>query len=174
MLARLFSRPTNLLILDEPTNDLDVETLELLEELLVNYQGTLLVISHDRAFLNSVVTSTWVFEGEGQINEYVGGYDDWLRQRPQPAIESNTKNTAAKGKTAVKPRKLSYKEQRELDSIPGEIDQLEAEQAKLQAALADGSLFVNDAALAAAHSERLNVIDERLLFLIDRWAALEA
>ncbi len=174
LLARLFSRPTNLLILDEPTNDLDVETLELLEELLVNYQGTLLVISHDRAFLNSVVTSTWVFEGEGQINEYVGGYDDWLRQRPQPAIESNTKNTAAKGKTAVKPRKLSYKEQRELDSIPGEIDQLEAEQAKLQAALADGSLFVNDAALAAAHSERLNVIDERLLFLIDRWAALEA
>ncbi|MEL0027262.1 MAG: ATP-binding cassette domain-containing protein, partial [Perlucidibaca sp.] len=178
LLARLFTRPTNLLILDEPTNDLDVETLELLEELLVSYQGTLLVISHDRAFLNEVATSTWVFEGEGRIMEYVGGYDDWLRQRPAQTAVSLPDRPAA----AIAPapataqiagkRKLSYKEQRELDAIPAEIEALEAEQATAQAALADGSLFVSDLARATALTSRLGEIDERLLHLLERWELL--
>ena len=179
LLAKLFTRPTNLLILDEPTNDLDVETLELLEELLVGYQGTLLVISHDRAFLNEVVTSTWVFEGDGAINEYVGGYDDWLRQRPaQTAVSLPGRPAAPVAAAAPIPaaaparRKLSYKEQRELDAIPEEIAALEAEQAEAGAALADGSLFVSDAARATALSQRLGEIDERLLHLLERWETL--
>ncbi|PQA49445.1 ATP-binding cassette domain-containing protein [Amnimonas aquatica] len=179
LLAKLFTRPTNLLILDEPTNDLDVETLELLEELLVGYQGTLLVISHDRAFLNEVVTSTWVFEGDGAINEYVGGYDDWLRQRPaQTAVSLPGRPAAPVAAAAPTPatapakRKLSYKEQRELDAIPEEIAALEAEQAEAGAALADGSLFVSDAARATALSQRLGEIDERLLHLLERWETL--
>ncbi|PRD18244.1 UNVERIFIED_CONTAM: uup [Trichonephila clavipes] len=179
LLAKLFTRPTNLLILDEPTNDLDVETLELLEELLVGYQGTLLVISHDRAFLNEVVTSTWVFEGDGAINEYVGGYDDWLRQRPaQTAVSLPGRPAppvaaaAPTPATAPAKRKLSYKEQRELDAIPEEIAALEAEQAETGAALADGSLFVSDAARATALSQRLGEIDERLLHLLERWESL--
>jgi len=181
LLARLFTRPTNLLILDEPTNDLDIETLELLEELLVGYQGTLLVISHDRAFLNEVVTSTWVFEGEGRVTEYVGGYDDWLRQRPaqtsvslpgRPApVIAGTQGAATAAPAAGK-RKLSYKEQRELDAIPGEIEALESEQATLQAALADGSLFVSDLGRATAMTARLGEIEERLLHLLERWETL--
>ena len=176
LLAKLFTRPTNLLILDEPTNDLDVETLELLEELLVSYQGTLLVISHDRAFLNEVVSSTWVFEGDGQINEYVGGYDDWLRQRPtQTAVSLPGKPAAGVTvSTAAAPakRKLSYKEQRELDSIPTEIAALEAEQVAANAALADGSLYVSDSTRAATLGQRLSEIDERLLHLLERWESL--
>lgn len=177
LLARLFTRPTNLLILDEPTNDLDVETLELLEELLVDYQGTLLVISHDRAFLNAVVTSTWVFEGQGRIVEYVGGYDDWLRQRPQVVATSTSgKSGSTAGQASDSPaaprRKLSYKEQRELDAIPAAIAALEAEQAAAQAALADGSLFVSDLARATALTQRLSEIEEALLTLLERWELL--
>ncbi len=177
LLARLFTRPTNLLILDEPTNDLDVETLELLEELLVDYQGTLLVISHDRAFLNAVVTSTWVFEGQGRIVEYVGGYDDWLRQRPQVVATSTSGKSGstagqASDSAATPRRKLSYKEQRELDAIPAAIAALEAEQAAAQAALADGSLFVSDLARATALTQRLSEIEEALLTLLERWELL--
>ncbi|WP_022954904.1 ATP-binding cassette domain-containing protein [Perlucidibaca piscinae] len=177
LLARLFTRPTNLLILDEPTNDLDVETLELLEELLVDYQGTLLVISHDRAFLNAVVTSTWVFEGQGRIVEYVGGYDDWLRQRPQVVATSNSGKSGstagqASDSAATPRRKLSYKEQRELDAIPAAIAALEAEQAAAQAALADGSLFISDLARATALTQRLSEIEEALLTLLERWELL--
>ena len=171
LLAKLFTRPSNVLILDEPTNDLDVETLELLEELLVSYPGTLLLISHDRAFLDAVVTSTWVFEGEGQINEYVGGYADWLRQRPEPISTVSEVPTAKAAATSAKPakRKLSFKEQRELDAIPGKIDALEAEQAELQAALADGQLFVSDLEKATAMAQRLPLIDDELLVLLSRW-----
>ena len=181
LLAKLFTRPTNLLILDEPTNDLDVETLELLEELLVSYQGTLLVISHDRAFLNEVVSSTWVFEGEGRIVEYVGGYDDWLRQRPtqtsvslpgKPAAPMAANTAASPAAATPAKRKLSYKEQRELDSIPTEIAALEAEQVAANAALADGSLYVSDSTRAAKLSQRLSEIDERLLHLLERWESL--
>lgn len=171
LLAKLFTRPSNVLILDEPTNDLDVETLELLEELLVSYPGTLLLISHDRAFLDAVVTSTWVFEGEGQINEYVGGYADWLRQRPEPISTVSEVPTAKAAAAPAKPakRKLSFKEQRELDAIPGKIDALEAEQAELQAVLADGQLFVNDLEKATVMAQRLPLIDDELLVLLSRW-----
>ncbi len=171
LLAKLFTRPSNVLILDEPTNDLDVETLELLEELLVDYPGTLLLISHDRAFLDAVVTSTWVFEGDGQINEYVGGYADWLRQRPAPIATVSEVPSAKPAAAVVKPtkRKLSFKEQRELDAIPGQIDALEAEQAELQAALADGQLFVSDLEKATAKAQRLPLIDDELLALLSRW-----
>lgn len=177
LLAKLFTRPTNLLVLDEPTNDLDVETLELLEELLVSYAGTLLVISHDRAFLNEVVTSTWVFEGQGEINEYVGGYDDWLNQRPsQTAVSVPGKLAAAVPPAALvaspAKRKLSYKEQRELDSIAPEIETLELEQAAAQALMADGSLYISDSARATLLAQRLLDIDERLLHLLERWENL--
>ncbi|HEX4869960.1 MAG TPA: ATP-binding cassette domain-containing protein [Moraxellaceae bacterium] len=196
LLARLFTRPANLLVMDEPTNDLDIETLELLEELLVNYKGTLLLISHDRAFLNNVVDSTWAFEGGGRVREYVGGYDDWLRQRgPQDkaarlAREARDERGAAPAgpgadAAAVPPapapvaaadkgkRKLSYKEQRELDALPGQIAALEVEQAALQASLNDPQFFVRAPADATAAAARLAAIDDELLGLLERWEALE-
>lgn len=135
LLARLFMQPANLLIMDEPTNDLDVETLELLEELLGNYDGTLLVVSHDRAFLDNVVTSTLVFEGNGKVDEFVGGYQDWLRQRAVPRVAPPVATKKAAGGAPVaqaSKRKLNYKEQRELDGMPGVIEDLEAQQAKVQ------------------------------------------
>jgi ATP-binding cassette subfamily F protein uup len=177
LLARLFTRPTNLLVMDEPTNDLDVETLELLEDLLASYSGTLLLISHDRAFLDNVVSSTWAFEGDGKIREYVGGYEDWLRQRALPL-----KNDPSREKPDTKPatpavertkKKLGFKEQRELDAIPGQVAALEAEQAALQAKLADPGFFVRAAAEAASAAARLPVIEEELLALLERWETLE-
>ncbi|HET8731495.1 MAG TPA: ATP-binding cassette domain-containing protein [Moraxellaceae bacterium] len=192
LLARLFTRPANLLVMDEPTNDLDIETLELLEELLVNYSGTLLLISHDRAFLNNVVDSTWAFEGEGKVREYVGGYDDWLRQRGSvsktPARERQSGESAAgsaPGAESASPaplaaaaaeklrRKLSYKEQRELEALPGLVAALEAEQGALQSRLNDPDFFVRDANAATAAAARLSAIDEELLSLLERWEALE-
>lgn len=184
LLAKLFSRPANLLVMDEPTNDLDVETLELLEELLVNFTGTLLLISHDRAFLDNVVTSSWVFEGEGRVTEYVGGYSDWLRQRPSlaatasktptpvPVTAEKTKEAAPVPSAARK--KLSYKEQRELEALPGQIAALEAEQAALQAKLNDSNFFVESPLEATQAAERLAAIDDELLGLLERWEALES
>src|SRR5690606_14371345 len=136
LLARLFAQPSNLLVMDEPTNDLDVETLELLEELLLDYKGTLLLVSHDRDFLDNVVTSTLVLEGDGRLGEYVGGYTDWLRQRPAPGATTATAATAAArpapapappAATTPPRRKLSYKEARELEQLPALIERLEAE-----------------------------------------------
>ena len=166
LLARLFAKPSNLLIMDEPTNDLDAESLELLEELVAEYPGTLLLVSHDRAFLDNVVTSTLVFEGEGRLGEYVGGYSDWLRQAkavrtsqaggaapaPQPAPAAPA---AAVGAAAPKPKKLSYKDQRELELMPARIEALEAEQATLQAEVADPGLFRADPARATVTLKRL-------------------
>jgi len=177
LLAKLFTRPANLLVMDEPTNDLDVETLELLEEMLVNYTGTLLLISHDRAFLDNVVTSTWAFEGEGRIGEYVGGYQDWLRQRQQDAINSVTPGKAApviKAATGVlqAKKKLSYKEQRELEALPTAVAALEAEQATLQAAFNDPEFFTRAPQDATAAAARLAAIDDALLALLERWEAL--
>jgi ATP-binding cassette subfamily F protein uup len=178
LLAKLFTRPANLLVMDEPTNDLDVETLELLEELLVNYSGTLLLISHDRAFLDNVVTSTWAFEGNGVVREYVGGYEDWLRQRAiaaaRPATADARKTAAAAEKTATEParRKLSYKEQRELDAIPAQIEALEKEQTALQALLNEADIYTRAPHEAVAAAERLGVIEEALLGLLERWEAL--
>ncbi len=180
LLARLFAQPANLLVLDEPTNDLDVETLELLEELLLDYQGTLLLVSHDRAFLDNVVTSTLVFEGDGRIGEYVGGYTDWLRQRreiaaqkSQPRPRNRTAPPAAE-KRPAKPRKLAYKEQRELETLPARIELLEEEQRRLQATVSDGGFYRQPADEIAATLARLEVLTEELGACYLRWETLES
>ena len=181
LLAKLLLKPSNLIVMDEPTNDLDMVTLELLEEMLSGYKGTLLLISHDRAFMDNVVTSTWVFDGKGNIDEYIGGYQDYLEQRPnQTAVDqkSAVKKAAAKAEAAAaapapKKVKLSYKDQRELEQLPAEIEALESEQAELSDKLADGSWFVKDAAAATKASERLGEIDEILLEKMERWDELE-
>ena len=181
MLAKLFAKPSNLLVMDEPTNDLDAETLDLLEELVADYAGTLLLVSHDRAFLDNVVTSTLVFEGEGRIGEYVGGYSDAVRQRQervQAAAGSRTppKKTArpldAAG--ASKPPKLSYKDQRELDALPAVIERLEAEQAALQAAMSDPAFFQKSPDAARDTTERWRRNAEQLEAAYARWALLES
>ena len=182
LLAKLLLKPSNLIVMDEPTNDLDMVTLELLEEMLAEYKGTLLLISHDRAFMDNVVTSTWVFDGKGNIDEYVGGYQDYLEQRPDQTVVDQkmaVKKAQAKAEAAVTPvasapkKKLSYKDQRELEMLPAEIEALEKEQAEISDKLADGSWFVTDAAAATKASERLGEIDEILLEKMERWDQLE-
>jgi ATP-binding cassette subfamily F protein uup len=177
LLARLFARPANVLVLDEPTNDLDIDTLELLEDLLQNYEGTVFLVSHDRSFLDNVVTSTIVFEGDGRWREYEGGVEDWLAQSRRAAALAPTPAPAAsppKGDTrkASARRKLSYKEQRELDGLPALIDELEHEQRSIQAELADGGLFVREPERAAGLAERSTQIEEELLAALERWEAL--
>jgi ATP-binding cassette subfamily F protein uup len=180
LLARLFSQPSNVLVLDEPTNDLDAETLELLEELLLEYTGTVLLVSHDRMFLNNVATSTLVFEDEGQINEYVGGYDDWLRQRwpAQPADSAPTqpdqKKSLPRRDRTPRPRKLSYKEQRELEELPQRIETLESEQAAVHATLADPELYRQGGEKFAALHARLTILEQELEAAYQRWETLEA
>lgn len=181
LLAKLLLKPSNLIVMDEPTNDLDMVTLELLEEMLADYKGTLLLISHDRAFMDNVVTSTWVFDGKGGIEEYVGGYQDYLLQRPNQTVvdqKSDVKKAQAKAEAnkAVAPSKkikLSFKDQRELEQLPAEIEKLEAEQSTLSDQLADGSWFVKDAAAATQASQRLAEIEEQLLEKLERWDELE-
>ncbi len=172
LLARLFTRRFNLLVLDEPTNDLDLETLDLLEDLLIEYAGTLLVVSHDRAFLDNVVTSTLVMEGQGRVGEYVGGYSDWVRQRPVAAAVSAPKKAVPPPPTAAKKRKLSFKEQKELAALPGEIDALEGERTALYATLADPDFLRSGAGVGAA-TLRLEAIDRDVARLMARWEALE-
>ena len=181
LLAKLLLKPSNLIVMDEPTNDLDMVTLELLEEMLSGYKGTLLLISHDRAFMDNVVTSTWVFDGKGGIEEYVGGYQDYLLQRPNQTVvdqKSDVKKAQAKAEAnkVVAPSKkvkLSFKDQRELEQLPAEIEKLEAEQSTLSDQLADGSWFVQDAAAATQASQRLAEIEEQLLEKLERWDELE-
>jgi ATP-binding cassette subfamily F protein uup len=182
LLAKLLLKPSNLIVMDEPTNDLDMVTLELLEEMLSDYKGTLLLISHDRAFMDNVVTSTWVFDGKGNIDEYIGGYQDYLEQRPDQKVvdqKSDVKKAQAKAEAAVaaasapKKVKLSYKDQRELEQLPAEMEKLEKEQAELSAKLADGSWFVSDANAATLASQRLAEIEESLLEKLERWDILE-
>src|SRR5580765_499970 len=195
LLARLFTRPANVLVLDEPTNDLDLETLELLEEELVEWPGTLLLVSHDRAFLDNVVTSTIVFEGDGRVQEYVGGYEDWLRQRAdttvrlkpdttydhsrddrprddrsvrlQPDRDNGRKATAAK-------KKLSYKDQRELDAMPGRIEALEAEQRNLNARIASPDFYKAPRADIEAALARVDPLQQELAVAYARWHTLES
>jgi len=178
LLARLFTRPANVLVLDEPTNDLDIETLELLEELLLEYSGTLFLVSHDRTFLDNVVTSTIAFEGDGKLAEYAGGYEDWLRYRPRPETEAEKKAAAAKPKPAQeKPAakiKLSFKESRELETLPGQIEALEQEQSALGAKLADGELYRANPEEAKRLQARTAEIEEALLAALARWEELEA
>ncbi len=177
LLARLFSKPSNVLVMDEPTNDLDIETMELLEELLLDYRGTLLLVSHDRAFLNNVVTSTMVLEGDGVINEYPGGYDDWLSQRPSaPALESpkiKATNIHREKEGPVVLRKLTHKEQKELDELPLKIEKLEEEQKALYGLFADLVFYQRDPQeinRAKARSEELSLLLEEAN---ERWEYLE-
>jgi ATP-binding cassette subfamily F protein uup len=183
LLARLFAQPSNLLVMDEPTNDLDVETLELLEELLGEYPGTLLLVSHDRDFLDNVVTSTLAMEGEGVVGEYVGGYTDWLRQRPglapvgarlvrDPASSSSAPPSSVPPSAAAK-RKLSYKDARELEQLPARIEALETRVAALTLAMNDPAFYQRDSVAIAAHGAELAKAQSELDAAYARWEALE-
>ena len=177
LLAKLFARPSNLLVMDEPTNDLDAETLDLLEELVAEYAGTLLLVSHDRAFLDNVVTSTLVFEGRGRVSEYVGGYSDAMRQRrPVESADyaQGGREPEPAAPAAAKPRKRSYKEQRELDALPGVIQRLEQEQSALQAALDDPGFFRRDPGAARTSAERWGELTREIEAAYARWEALES
>jgi len=176
LLARLFTRPANLLVLDEPTNDLDLETLELLEAQLAEWTGTLLLVSHDRAFLDNVVTSTIVFEGSGRVQEYLGGYADWVRQRTPVAPAKASASEPAERRPAVRaaPKKLSYREQRELDELPARIEALEAEQRALGTAIADPEFYRQPAAAITAALDRTQAIERELLALYTRWEVLDS
>jgi len=173
LLAKLFTKPSNVLVLDEPTNDLDMETLDLLEELLTTYKGTLLLVSHDRSFLNNVVTSTLVFEGEGQVNEYVGGYDDWLSQR-QEALGTRQQVKSPEPEKQKPRRKLSNKERGELKSLPKLIEQLEAEQEALHQTMADPSFYQKTKDEIAVVTARAEEIPKKLEEAFERWEALES
>lgn len=184
LLARLFTQPANVLVLDEPTNDLDIETLELLEELLAKYDGTLFLVSHDRAFLDNVVTQVIAFEGDGKLIEYVGGYEDWVRVKKYQAGVAAEKQAAtvkpvAKPKPAQKPdqksvNKLSFKEAKELEEAPKRIEALEREQEEIAAALGSADLYRENPAHAKQLQERTSAIEEALLQLMARWEELES
>ena len=178
LMARLFARPANLLVLDEPTNDLDVDTLELLEELIDNYDGTVLLVSHDRAFLDNVVTQVIAFEGNGKLTEYVGGYQDWVRQRPSDgATATGPKDKGDKGDRPLRQRPakatLSFKEIKEIEGLPARIEQLETEQAALQGVLAMGELYRTDPVGAKAAAERCAAAEQALAAAYERWQLLE-
>ena len=173
MLAKLFLRPTNLLIMDEPTNDLDIETLELLEEQLAAYTGTLLLVSHDREFLDNVVTSTFVLEGDGAVDVYPGGYGDYLSQRRQDRVVTEKAKPAPPPKAANAPRKLSYNEQRELAALPGKIEELEAEVAVLEEFLADATAYMSNPEKFKTCADRLPHAKAELEAAVERWAELE-
>ncbi len=179
LLAKLFSKPANLLVLDEPTNDLDIETLELLEELLSQYQGTLLLVSHDRTFVDNVVSSTLVFEGEGKITEYVGGYQDYLRQRKDavakttPSKSSVNEHKPVEAAPPTKNKKLSYKEQRELDELPALIEKLEKEQVVIQQTISDANFYKKDPDTVTKTLEHLKRVEADLEKAFERWSELE-
>ena len=176
MLARLFTLPSNLLVLDEPTNDLDVETLDLLEDLLMSYAGTILLVSHDRTLINNIVTSTLVFEGESVVKEYVGGYDDWLRQRPQdakPRKASFRKQDILLAQTPIARLKLGFKQQKELDALPDTIEWLEREQHDLFQGMGDPEFYKKDRADIVAANDRLEAVKKLLEDAYARWEKLE-
>ncbi len=195
LLARLFARPANVLVLDEPTNDLDIETLELLEDLLQDYSGTVFLVSHDRAFLNNVVTQVIAFEGDGQWRDYVGGYDDWVAQRgdtaptsrkaadarapartarPAPEPASSAQRASPPRQSAARSGRLTSWEERELDELPAQIEALEQEQAELSAQLANPDLYRDGPEKAAAINERIAAIEAEINQKMERWEALEA
>ncbi|MFA7060109.1 MAG: ATP-binding cassette domain-containing protein, partial [Pedobacter sp.] len=177
LLAKLFTKPSNVLVMDEPTNDLDAETLDLLEDLLLEYTGTLLLVSHDREFLNNVVTSTLAVGADGRVREFVGGYDDWLRQAVvdnssamasiKPVLEKSKRQTE-------RARKLSFKEERELEAIPDQIAALEEEQEKLHATLADSGFYKSAGAEVVTLNVRLEALEAELIHVYQRWEELEA
>lgn len=179
LLAKLFTRPSNVLVLDEPTNDLDADTLELLEEMLMEYQGTVLLVSHDREFLNNIVTSTIVFEGEGRLAEYVGGYDDWLRQRSvsSPGGTEKAKKREKPEKSRPKRermRTLTFKEKKEIDTLPGLIESMEAERAGLYEILADPDFYRQDGSRIPAVKARMAELDKEIPAAYERWELLES
>ena len=195
LLAKLFSKPMNMLVMDEPTNDLDIETLELLEELLLQFNGTLLLVSHDREFMDNVVTSTFSFEGEGRIHEYIGGYSDWLNQagrradsKPGAKIQDSASATTSQGRQApssknvqskskpaqVVRKKLSYNEQRELDALPEKIEQLEAEQAKLTDMVSDGGFYQQPQEIVSETLQTLKTVSDTLDQCYQRWDELDS
>jgi ATP-binding cassette subfamily F protein uup len=176
LLARLFTRESNVLVLDEPTNDLDIDTLELLEDRLVEWTGTLILVSHDRALLDNLVTSTWVFERDARVSEYVGGYSDWLGQRPEPAVPDKTRKAAVSERDPRSPRpgKRSFNEQRELDALPGTIESLEAEQRALSDRIAGPDFFRESAGAIKAELARLELLEGLLAEAYDRWAELDS
>jgi ATP-binding cassette subfamily F protein uup len=186
LLARLFTKPANVLVLDEPTNDLDAETLELLEDLLVEFGGTVLLVSHDRAFLNEVCTSLLVFEGDGKFSEYIGGYDDWQKElaakaTAAAAAEEKAKREAKDAAAAIaastapgkKARKLTNKERSELEALPKKIEALESEQTTLTEKLADPAFFKKGGADVAKATTRLHEIEAELAAGYARWTELE-
>lgn len=175
LLAKLFTLPSNVLVLDEPTNDLDIETLDLLEELLLEYSGTVLLVSHDRAFINNVATSTLVFEGAGRITEYVGGYDDWLRQRKPAGVQAGQEHK--KEPVRVQPekkRKLTFKEQKELEALPARIEDREQEQERIIRMMADPVFYRESGAKVSEYTNRLEVLKKELAEAYERWEQLEA
>lgn len=178
LLAKIFLQSANLMVLDEPTNDLDVETLELLEELLSDYDGTLLLVSHDRTFLDNVVTSTLVMEGDGKIGEYVGGYEDWIRQsknkasKPVSNVVADATPVEVK-QAAAKKKKLSYKEQAELDKLPKQIEALEEEKDQLQQDMTAPDFYQQDKPLIKTTLDRIEQIETELLSVYARWEQLD-
>jgi ATP-binding cassette subfamily F protein uup len=182
LLARLFTRPANVLVLDEPTNDLDLETLELLEEELVEWPGTLLLVTHDRAFLDNVVTSTIAFEEHGRVQEYVGGYEDWVRQRQaglkrddqRTGVAQNFSSAGLKTGATSTQKKLSYKEQRELDALPQRIEALEAEQREVTARIARVDFYKAPRADIEAALARADALASEVTDVYARWHALES
>jgi ATP-binding cassette subfamily F protein uup len=181
LLARLFAQPANVLVMDEPTNDLDIDTLELVEEYVAEFPGTLLLVSHDRTFLDHVVTSLLVFEGQGVVREFVGGYNDWVRYRGQRAASATGGTRPAGAPGAVdrdtditpKPRKLSYKDQRELTALPERLQNLEAEKGRIESELADAALYRGSQEALHERLQRLAAISEELEGGYARWTELE-
>ena len=187
LLARLFTKPANLIVMDEPTNDLDLETLELLEEKLVSYEGTLLLVSHDRAFLDNVVTSVYVLSGTGEVEEFVGGYSDWnnhVKQAEKAKATTTAKTAAAKkmdsvtapekSPVAVKKKKLSFKDQQELDKLPQVIDDLEAKQADLTLQISASAFYKQDPMAIAKTLDQLKEVEGKLEEAFARWNELES
>ncbi|MCL4491305.1 MAG: ATP-binding cassette domain-containing protein [Nitrospirae bacterium] len=181
LLAKLFTKPSNVLVMDEPTNDLDTDTLELLEEMLMEYEGAVLLVSHDREFLNNIVTGTIVFEGDGRLAEYVGGYDDWLRQRRSavPGLTGKTEKAVKAAKQAKprsqqeRPRTLTFKEKEELEALPALIEALEAERDKLYETFADPDFYKQDGSRLTAAKERIEELEKEITTAYERWELLE-
>jgi ATP-binding cassette subfamily F protein uup len=176
LLAKLFTKPSNVLVMDEPTNDLDTDTLELLEEMLMEYEGTVLLVSHDREFLNNIATSTIVFEGDGRLVEYVGGYDDWLRQR-RPEATARTEKAAKTEKPRTRlerPRILTFKEKKELESLPGLIESLEAEREGIYESLADPDFYRQAGNRISESEARIREIEKEITAAYEQWDILES
>jgi ATP-binding cassette subfamily F protein uup len=174
MLAKLFTLPSNVLVLDEPTNDLDAESLDLLEDMLVNYGGTVLLVSHDRAFLNNVVTSTIVLEGEGKVGEYIGGYDDWVRQRKEEEQPTSSRTEKSNRTRPVQsgPRKLTFNEKRDLETLPARIEAWEKEKKELYDSLSTPEVYEREGGVAEVNA-RIEELEKELADAYERWTDLE-